>query len=502
MNERKAGAVLAYLSLVIGTIVSIGYTPIMLSLMGKSEYGLYSLASSIIGYLGVLNFGFGGSYFRFYSRYKVLKDETGIARLNGMFLSIYFVIGIVILLAGAILVANSDQVLGSRLSPKELEIGHILLIILVLNLVFSLTSTIFSVYISAHEKFVFQKIINIIQVIVSPLITLPVLMMGYGSIGLVVMTSVTTILLNATNIIFCFRRLKMKFSFNGFEFSLVKEMFIFSSFIFMNMIIDQINWNVDKYILGRVKGTAAVAVYSIGATLNNFYLSFASIILSVFVPHVNQLVAQKNDNKELLNLLIKTGRIQFFVLVLIVSGFIFLGRPFIRIWVGDDYLSAYYISMLIMLPVTIPFIQSIGIEIQKAKNRHRFRSIIYLFIAITNVIVSIPLAKRYGGVGCAFGTMLSMIVGNGFIMNWYYQKKLGLDVITFWKEIVKFFPALVMPGLLGIVILTLFKITNFIELLLFVFLYSVCYIASMWFLGLNDYEKSIYYQSLKQNRTK
>lgn len=148
--------------------------------------------------------------------------------------------------------------------------------------------------------------------------------------------------------------------------------------------------------------------------------------------------------------------------------------------------------MLIMLPVTIPFIQSIGIEIQKAKNRHRFRSIIYLFIAITNVIVSIPLAKRYGGVGCAFGTMLSMIVGNGFIMNWYYQKKLGLDVITFWKEIVKFFPALVMPGLLGIVILTLFKITNFIELLLFVFLYSVCYIASMWFLGLNDYEKSIF----------
>jgi Na+-driven multidrug efflux pump len=33
-----------------------------------------------------------------------------------------------------------------------------------------------------------------------------------------------------------------------------------------------------------------------------------------------------------------------------------------------------------------------------------------------------PFAKIWGGVGCAIGTALSLIVGNGIIMNIFYQK--------------------------------------------------------------------------------
>lgn len=75
VNQLKAGAILTYIAMGIGFIVSLVYTPIMIRLLGQSEYGLYNLAASIIAYLGILNFGFGSTYIRYYSQYKVKEDQ-------------------------------------------------------------------------------------------------------------------------------------------------------------------------------------------------------------------------------------------------------------------------------------------------------------------------------------------------------------------------------------------------------------------------------------------
>src|SRR5690554_4586976 len=95
VNQLKAGAILTYISMGLGFLISLIYTPLMLRLLGQSEYGLYNLAASVIAYLGVLNFGFGSTYIRYYSRFKVKNDEEGISKLNGMFLIIFLVITVI-----------------------------------------------------------------------------------------------------------------------------------------------------------------------------------------------------------------------------------------------------------------------------------------------------------------------------------------------------------------------------------------------------------------------
>ena len=82
INQLKAGAILSYISMGLRYLVSIVYTPIMLRLLGQSEYGLYNLVSSVVAYLGVLNFGFGSAYIRYYSRYKVKDDREKISVLT------------------------------------------------------------------------------------------------------------------------------------------------------------------------------------------------------------------------------------------------------------------------------------------------------------------------------------------------------------------------------------------------------------------------------------
>src|SRR5690554_2622479 len=106
INQLKAGAILTYISMGLGFLISIIYTPVMLRLLGQSEYGLYNLAASVVAYLGILNFGFGSTYIRYYSRYKIKEDKEKISVLNAMFLSVFIIMGIIIIAAGVVLVLN------------------------------------------------------------------------------------------------------------------------------------------------------------------------------------------------------------------------------------------------------------------------------------------------------------------------------------------------------------------------------------------------------------
>jgi O-antigen/teichoic acid export membrane protein len=491
INQLKTGAVLSYVSMGFGYIVSILYTPIMLRLLGQSEFGLYNLVSSVISYLGLLSFGFGSAYMRYYSRYKVNNDEKGISKLNGMFLIVFSVIGCIAIIAGAVLVLNLELLFGQKLTSGELSTAKILMAIMVVNIALSLPASVFDSYITANEEYIFQKVLQMIKTVVNPFVMLPVLLLGYKSIGMVVVTTMLTVAVEISNLIFSIKKLKMRFQFRHFDLSLMKELTVFSSYIFINMIIDQINWNVDKLILGRFRGTVAVAVYGLAAQLNTYYMSLSTAISSVFIPRVNRVVAVSKQNDELTYLFTRIGRIQFILLSFICLNFIFLGRPFIDMWAGSNYKEAYPITLLLIIPATIPLIQNLGIEIQKAKNMHKFRSWVYLSIAIGNIFLSIPLTKAYGGIGAAFGTAVSLLLGNGLIMNWYYHKKIGLNMKFFWNEILRFIPSLIPSILLGILMNIFISSYNMVAFLIMGIAYAIVFCISMWIFGMNGYEKDL-----------
>lgn len=491
INQLKTGAVLSYISMGLGYLVSIIYTPIMLRLLGQSEYGLYNLVASVVAYLGVLNFGFGSAYMRYYSRYKVKDDREKIATLNGMFLIIFSAIGLIAVIAGTVLAMNTEVIFGSELTSVELSRAKILMMILVINLAISFPNIVFKSHIMANERFIFLKVVQMIKTVVNPFVVLPLLILGYGSVGMVIATTFLNIAIEVINAVYCFNYLKMRFSFRNFDFKLMREMTVFSSFIFINLLIDQINWNVDKFILGRFHGTISVAVYGLAAQLNTYYLSIATAISSMFIPRVHRLVANSDKNDDLTKLFTRIGRVQFIILSLISSGLIFFGRPFINMWAGKNYDGSYPIVLLLIIPVTIPLIQNIGIEIQRAKNMHQFRSWVYFFIALGNLGLTIPLAKAYGGIGAAVGTAASLIIGNGLLMNWYNHVKVGLDMKFFWKQIMNFVPALIAPIIAGGLINYFFNLYNLFNFMGFGGIYVVIFCISMWLFGMNQYEKDL-----------
>lgn len=500
-NQLKAGVVLSYISTVISIIIQLIYMPVMIRLLGKSEYGLYSLVSSVVSYLSLFSLGFTGAYLRFFAKFYSNKEK--LASLNGMFLTLFSILSLIATICGVILSFFPKQIFGSKLLESELSKARVIMLILVINIAITLISGIFESIIGAYEQFVFQRIVGIVSAIVNPFICLPLLLLGHGSITIVVVTTGVTLARFVVNVWFCICKIKIPISFREFQWSLLREITVFSSFLLINMIIDQINWNVDKLILGHTNGTEEIAVYGVASQFNSLFITFSTTISSVFAPRVNHIAVQKGKNyrDEFTKLMAKIGRIQWLILGLVTGGFVVFGQYFIvHIFAGKGYEDAYKAALYLVIPALIPLIQNIGIEMQRALNKHQFRSIIYLIMAIGNIGISIPLASKWGAIGAAMGTAFSLLIGNGLIMNMFYHKVLHIDMKYFWKEIARTWRGFLIPTMLAVVIMRCVVFTNIIIFLICVFIFTVVYCVSILIFSCNEEEKSLISGMIKRKK--
>ena len=490
-NERKRGAILSYLSIILSTVVQLVYTPLLIRMLGQSEYGLYSLVSSVIGYLTVLDLGFGNAIVVFTAKYRANKEYDKEKKLHGMFLVIFCIIGLIAGFLGLLLYFNVPLLFGKTMTDIELHKAKIMMLILSFNLAVTFPFSIYSSIITAYEKFTFQKIMSILNTLLKPLLMIPLLFLGYKSITMTVVITVVNIIVLLSNYFYCKKKLGVNIKFIGFDKKLFKTIFSYSFFIFLGVIVDKVNWSVDQFVLGAVSGTIAVSLYSVASQINTLFVNLSGAMSGVLLPKMSKMIAKNVSNKEITNEFIKVGRIQYLIIFLMASGFTLFGKEFIMAWAGKDFATSYYIAVILILPLCVPLIQNLGISIMQAKNMHKFRSILLALIAVANIFISIPLAKAYGGIGSAIGTSLSLIIGNIIILNIYYHKKVEINVIEFWKSIIKMTIPMIIPIVAIVILMHFATLHGYVNLIVFGGIYTILYCLTCYFLVMDDYEKNI-----------
>ncbi len=500
MNQRKAGALLSYVYLALTFIVGLFYTPFALGFLGKEEYGVFSIAMSVISFLTIFDMGFTHTMVRYISRYKALGDKKGENRINGMFLVFYAAIALIALVVGIILSFFIEDIFvsnASGLTEWEAMRLKMIFLILLINLVGSFPLGMYSAILNANEGFVVLKGVSIISYILTYVGMTAALFLGYGAVALAVITTVVSLALKIIQGVYVQYRFKPKFDIKSWDKDVVKEVFGFSFFIFLNVLIDRLYADTDKFILGIVKNSAIVTIYSVGVQFTSYFEQFSTSISGVFLPHITELTTKEKDMKKVSEIFVRIGRIQFILLGFLMSGFIILGRMFIGLWVGEDMNEAYYIALVVIIPAIIPLSQNIGISVIRALNRHRFRSVMYLGIAILNVGLSVPMAMWFGGFGAACITGFGTCLGQILTMNWFYYKRIGLDIPRYWKEAAKILLVLVPVGLIGFGMHMLpfwdsFSEWNgWISFICQGIIYSVIFVVCAWLFIFNEYEKGL-----------
>lgn len=497
INQLKAGAVLSYISIGLNNIIGLTYTPFMLRMMGQSEYGLYSLVASVVAYLTVLDLGFANAIVRYTAKFRAEGKIREQYEMFGMFFLLYIGISILSLFVGSILYFNIDTLFDQSMNETELHKIRIMMLLMIFNLAFTFPMSIWGAIITAYENFVFQKLVNIIRIILNPIVMIIMLLMGYRAIGMVVVTTAFNVVTLLINWWYCRNKLHILVLFGRFQWSFFKEVSVYSFWIFLSVIMDRIYWSTGQFVLGMFKGAATVAVYAVAIQLQSIYMGFSTAISGVFLPKVTGMVTRNNSEKEISDLFIRTGRIQYIIMAFILTGFIVFGKYFILLWAGPDYEQSYWIALCFFIPLTVPLIQNLGITILQARNQMKFRSTIYVIIALASLLISIPLAKQFGGIGCAIGTSIALITGQIIIMNIYYYRKIHIDIPSFWKEIVKMS---IIPLVLGILFSYLFmryKLTTSFLLIGGILFFSIIYIPLFFKYSMNTYEKELVKSTIK-----
>ena len=144
-----------------------------------------------------------------------------------------------------------------------------------------------------------------------------------------------------------------------------------------------------------------------------------------------------------------------------------------------------------MIAVAVPSFQNVGLEIQKAMNRHKARSIAYFLIALFNVFLTIPMSIKWSGIGAAAATAICMFVGYTGFMNYYNYKYLGMDIPAFWKSILSIIPGYIPTILICILIYNFWKIDSFLDVLLAAIIISGVFFLFVWKFSMNDYEREL-----------
>lgn len=497
-SQLKIGVILNYANMAVGNLIPLLYTPIMLALLGQNEYGLYKLSSSATGYLSLVSLGIGSALTRFLIKAKTEGGQQAEERVLGLFVRIFQAISALCVILGIILTLSLGFWYGDALNDTELSRMKVLSLIMIANMALSFMMAPYVSLVTTHERFIFLQSMHILLTTIVPILNLVVLYFGFASIGMAVSSLIVNVAARIVYYMYVRRIMKIQARTNEAPYNMIKDIFHFSIWIFVGEIVGKLYNTTDVLLIGMIPSlaTIGVAIYSVGTVFNRIVFGLSTGISSLIAPRVNKMVFEKASDTEITDFTIRIGRIQGYMFALFASGFICFGRPFIHYYVGDEYQDAYWVTLLMLIPHGIPLVQSACLNVVIAKNQHKFRSIVYLLIAILNVIGTWILLPIMGIIGAALMTGIALIIGQGFVMNWFYKYRSGIQIGKFWNQVGRVYALPAIQCTLTLFLSFYIDFYNIIYFILGVILYALTFALLQYKCIMNDYEKNLITQPL------
>lgn len=491
-RELYWGVTLSYLTTFVSLGTSLLLTPIIIRLLGQSDYGLYEAIGSFVNYLAVLDLGFGAVVTRYTAQYQQKGDFEARDKFLYTCRNIYIFLSLLVLLIGIVMYQFIDSAYSSSFTSVELSRAKLLFVIVLITTVVSIYGQVYKGVLNGIQLFIWPRIIQLIKTVSSKIVSIFILYCGSNSVGFTAVILVFEIL--ACVFLVYKAHQVVSFKRNRMPKAQLIEIFAFTGYLFVLAIVSQIYWQIDKLVLGMVLGTVSVAIYSAALNIENIIRNVSSSIKDILIPKATQIsVEQVFATSLTTDFMIKSGRIILMIYGLMVVGVTILGKKFIYLWLGADYLPAVPIMIILGYATLVPTILLPGEELCKTFNKHGALSIIYLFISLLNVILTIIMVKSMGIYGAAYSTTIGLILGNVVMSLIYFKRVLNINAIRLFLGIFhRILPVFLLVGALGYLI-DRFLLAKYTwgSLCLEVLIMTTFFGVLMHFVGFSESEKQI-----------
>ena len=493
MSRKKQiilGSIISYASIVINIVAGLVYTPWMIKQIGQSDYGLYTLAYSLIN-LFLLDFGLSSAAARYISVYRAEGNQEKVDAFLGTIYKLFLFVDLIIfgVLLSLFFFINNIY---ANLTPQEIEKFKVIYVIASFYSVLSFPFVITNGVLTAYEKIIQLKLADIIYRVLVVSLTIIALIQGWGLYSLVAVNAISGLIVIVFKILVIrlFTPARTKFS-NKNSKGILKEIFKYSLWITIASIAQRLVFNITPSILGIVSGSHSISLFGIVVTIEAYVYTIATAINGIFMSKIARIYTNAEDGQDILPLLTKVGRFQFGINLLIAIGFICVGREFIAVWVGDEYIDSYFGIILVIIPGLFFNSLQIAHTAIMVKNRVRITAIVNIIMGVLNVALSFPLSYFFGMFGACVAIFFSYIV-RMILLYIIYPKVLSFNLLTFVKKCYLTFiiPALITFGF-GLALNYSISGTGWLWLFIKGTIIVFVFLVSVYLFGLASEEKSV-----------
>jgi O-antigen/teichoic acid export membrane protein len=412
--------------------ISFFLSPFIVHKLGNEAYGVWSLLVSVVGYLGLLDFGVRGAVTRYVAKNHAKRDADQNTSIVSAAMLLYSVLGAIAIIISGIVAVALPKVF--NIPEHLLHDSQLVLVVSGVTVAVTLVGAVFGGVVTGLERFDINSGLEILVTTVRSIAVVLALKAGYGLVALGIIHLAGSII-NGTGSWIATRKLypELHFRFRIPLLPHIKTILSFSVFLSAIHIMGVLVYYSDALVIAAFMPVSAVTYFAIAGNLCDYAYKVAGSLSKMMMPRVSALTSVGSDHVH--DVVVGMARVATLATAPIASIFWFRGESFINLWMGTDYgpVSGKVLMILSFL-VWLGGARFVAVSSIMGVSKHRYLIPALAFEAISNLLLSIALVRPYGITGVALGTIIPSMLVTLFLIPRYLKISIGIQKKHFYLK--------------------------------------------------------------------
>jgi len=434
MSPRAPGVlwstVANWTAFAVTAVVSFMLSPFIVHRLGDSAYGTWVLLGSLVGYLGLLDFGVRGAVTRFVANQYAAGDHRGASATVVAAFRLFAALSLVTIVIAGLVAATLDDLF--NIPPDLLDEARLVVLLGGGAIASSFVGGVFGGIVAGLHRFDLDGAVEIAITLLRAAAVVVALQAGYGLVALGVIQLALSLLRGGLAFVLA-RRLYPELSLGGVgpTAHATRQLLSYSLFSSLIQLSGMIIYYTDSIVIAAFLPISVVTYYAIAASLADYARQVVAAIARVITPRTSAALATGGIDA-VRAVVLSVGPVATLVTVPMALTFLLRGERFLDLWMGSAYAPlASRVLFVLAFPVWMAGGRLVAAATGMGINRHRGLAIAIALEAIANLALSLILIKPLGLVGVALGMAIPTTIVNLAFMPRYLERHLRIPSLQF-----------------------------------------------------------------------
>ena len=421
-------------------VVSLLLPPFLVRRLSPSAYSAWVLILQLSAYVTYLDLGLQTAVGKFVAEYNAIDDRDSARRVVSTAFSLLSIASLIGVVAVAVLTYRVPSLFYHMPASlyHDVRLG---LPSIGTSVCFMLPFSVFLSTFTGLQQYAFPTLFIAISRIASAVILASVVFFGGSILRMAVAMSALNVVTAVTQV-FGWKRYaseRVPFTLFALDRARVKKLSEYCGILSIWTVGSLLISGLDTTIVGHFD-YGNTGYYAVAASATNFMLVLTSNILNPLLPAISSLQTQRTP-EQLGELLVRFTRFGVATLLLFGLPLLVGGYPLLTLWLGASYAakSVVFLDLLVLGNVLrqLGFPYALFIV---ATGKQRYATVAPIAESLVNITLSLLLARHYGAVGVALGTLFA--AGVGLLCHLFISMRYTQSVIAVHR------PRLLLQGVL------------------------------------------------------